>query len=100
MNCQSIRSQLRKPIITDPANYDESILRPEHITSDNIGQRFVVEYDKNAYPGIISAVDGDVIQVRCMHRVGINRFSWNSLVEDITSTQMRRSSLLSLNHFQ
>ena len=36
----------------------------------------VLTYDKDLYPGIILAVDETQVQVKCMHRVGPNRFFW------------------------
>ena len=36
----------------------------------------IVRYDGGHYPGIIVDVDFEEIQVRCMHRIGVNRFFW------------------------
>ncbi len=36
----------------------------------------VMKYDGDIYPGIITAIDEAQVQVRCMHRVGVNRFFW------------------------
>ncbi|GAA6105101.1 uncharacterized protein LOC115587267 isoform X1 [Tachysurus ichikawai] len=43
------------------------------------GARAVVcalTYDKDLFPGIILAMDETHVQVKCMHRVGSNRFFW------------------------
>ncbi|KAL7381234.1 hypothetical protein ABVT39_002539 [Epinephelus coioides] len=43
-----------------------------------LGQWCVLTYDKDLYPGIILAVDETHVQVKCMHRVGPNRYFWPS----------------------
>ncbi|ROL48480.1 hypothetical protein DPX16_2187 [Anabarilius grahami] len=41
-----------------------------------LGQWCVLTYDKDLFPGIILAMDETHVQVKCMHRVGPNRFFW------------------------
>ncbi|KAK2829641.1 hypothetical protein Q7C36_017631 [Tachysurus vachellii] len=41
-----------------------------------VGQWCVLTYDKDLFPGIILAMDETHVQVKCMHRVGSNRFFW------------------------
>lgn len=44
--------------------------------SDIIGQWCALKYDNNIYPGIIQKVNETHVEVKCMHRVGVNRFFW------------------------
>ncbi|XP_058888822.1 uncharacterized protein LOC117972307 [Acipenser ruthenus] len=41
-----------------------------------LGKWCVLKYDEDLYPGIILATDETHAQVKCMHRVGSNRFFW------------------------
>jgi len=36
----------------------------------------VIKYDNDLYPGIIMETDETHTLVKCMHRVGVNRFFW------------------------
>lgn len=49
---------------------------------DIIGKWCVVVYDKIPYPGIIQDIDLDSVELKAMHKVGINRFFW-PMLEDI-----------------
>ena len=57
--------------------------RPEMIEVKHIGEWCVVNYDNEAYPGVIRDVEGHSVKVKCMHRDGINKFHWPSLRDDI-----------------
>ena len=57
--------------------------RPEMIEVKHIGEWCVVNYDNEAYPGVIRDVEGHSVKVKCMHRYGINKFHWPSLRDDI-----------------
>lgn len=41
-----------------------------------------MEYDRLPYPGIIVDVDENEAEVNVMHRIGVNKFFWPSLIED------------------
>ncbi len=41
-----------------------------------VGQWCMLRYDQELYPGIILSTDETHVQVKCMHRVGPNRFFW------------------------
>ncbi len=41
-----------------------------------IGKWCVIKYDNDLYPGIIMETDETHALVKCMHRVGVNRFFW------------------------
>ncbi|MGH0152464.1 UNVERIFIED_CONTAM: hypothetical protein FKN15_059111 [Acipenser sinensis] len=41
-----------------------------------LGQWCMLRYDEDLYPGIILNTDEMHVQVKCMHRVGSNRFFW------------------------
>lgn len=43
----------------------------------------VVNYDNEAYPSVIRDAEGHSVKVKCMHRLGINKFHWPSLWDDI-----------------
>ncbi|KAI7790060.1 hypothetical protein IRJ41_015359, partial [Triplophysa rosa] len=43
---------------------------------DIIGQWCALEYDNDIYPGIIQGVSETHVEVKCMHRIGVNRFFW------------------------
>ncbi|XP_069109737.1 uncharacterized protein [Argopecten irradians] len=49
---------------------------------DAIGEWCVVSYEGKAFPGIILDVDENDIEVKVMHRIGVNRFFW-PLIEDV-----------------
>ncbi|KAJ8385517.1 hypothetical protein AAFF_G00185530 [Aldrovandia affinis] len=44
--------------------------------SNIIGQWCSLKYDGNIYPGIIQEVTESHVEVKCMHRIGVNRFFW------------------------
>lgn len=46
--------------------------------NEMIGKWCVLKYDNDLYPGIILNKDETHVQVKCMHRVGNNRFFWPS----------------------
>ncbi len=50
--------------------------------NEMIGKWCVLKYDNDLYPGIILNKDETHVQVKCMHRVGNNKFFWPSK-EDI-----------------
>jgi len=45
-------------------------------TAGYLGKHVVVRYEKRPYPGIVLDEDGEDVLVRCMHRIGDNRFFW------------------------
>jgi len=45
-------------------------------SGDLIGKWCVIKYDNDLYPGIIMETDETHALVKCMHRVGVNRFFW------------------------
>lgn len=57
--------------------------RPEQIEPKHTGQWCVINYDNDAYPGIILEVEEESVLVKCMCRNGINKFYWPSPREDI-----------------
>ena len=44
--------------------------------TDIIGQWCALKYDDDMYPGIIQEVTETHVEVKCMHRIGVNRFFW------------------------
>lgn len=44
--------------------------------TDTIGQWCYLKYDNTIYPGVIQDVNETYVLVKCMHRVGNNRFFW------------------------
>ncbi len=48
--------------------------RPEMIELKHIGEWCIVNYDNEAYPGVIMDVEGHSVKVKCMHRNGVNKF--------------------------
>jgi len=48
-----------------------------------IGEWCVLQYDNDLYPGIIVAKDEGYAQVKCMHRVGQNRYFWPAREDSI-----------------
>lgn len=44
--------------------------------SDIIGQWCCVKYDEEIYPGVIQDLNETHVNVKCMHRIGVNRFFW------------------------
>ena len=54
----------------------------DHLSPDYLDHHVIVMYDDKPYPGLVLNVDTDDILVRCMHRVGQNRFYWPS-TEDV-----------------
>ncbi|GAA6073295.1 uncharacterized protein LOC124051031, partial [Tachysurus ichikawai] len=45
-------------------------------SGDLIGKWFMLKYDNDLYAGIIMETDETHALVKCMHRVGVNRFFW------------------------
>jgi hypothetical protein len=43
-----------------------------------LDKHVVVRYDGNLYPGIVIDEDHEDVQVKCMHKIGRNRFFWPS----------------------
>ncbi|KAL4228634.1 hypothetical protein ACF0H5_011682 [Mactra antiquata] len=42
----------------------------------SVGTWCAVCYDKTIYPGIIQDIDAESVQMKCMARIGHNRFFW------------------------
>ncbi|MEQ2206494.1 hypothetical protein XENOCAPTIV_030133 [Xenoophorus captivus] len=57
--------------------------KTEVIEAKHTGQWCVVDYDNEAYPGVIKDAEGNTVKVKCMHHTGINKFHWPSLREDM-----------------
>ena len=70
--------------LNQPDNVIPQLERPESISSEDIGKYCIVVYDNRPYPGTILSIEEDDIEVKCMHKVGKNRFFWPSPREDIT----------------
>lgn len=51
-------------------------------SADVIGQWCCLKYDDAFYPGVILEVNETHVNVKCMHRIGNNRFFW-PLREDV-----------------
>uniref|UniRef100_UPI00358F15CF uncharacterized protein n=1 Tax=Myxine glutinosa TaxID=7769 RepID=UPI00358F15CF len=74
--------------VPQPANEENT--QPEPASEENpqpekeiqwgspevIGKWCMLRYDKDLYPGIILGTEESHVQVKCMHRVGINRYFW------------------------
>ncbi|KAI4802851.1 hypothetical protein KUCAC02_006424 [Chaenocephalus aceratus] len=60
--------------VTPPKQNEETPWRPAAVDSTHIGVWCVIKYDDDVYPGIIMDVEGDSIQVKCMHRNGVNKY--------------------------
>lgn len=43
----------------------------------------IVHYDSKFYPGLVTDIDRSDVQVKCMHKVGDNRFVW-PLCDDVS----------------
>ncbi len=43
---------------------------------DIISQWCCVKYDKEIYPGVVQDLNETHVNVKCMHRIGVNRFFW------------------------
>lgn len=43
---------------------------------DLLNEYVVVVYDGKPYPGVVVDVDAEELKVKCMHRIGQNRFFW------------------------
>ena len=54
----------------------------DHLSTDYLDRHVIVMYNEKPYPGLVLNVDTDDVSVRCMHRVGQNRFYWPS-TEDV-----------------
>jgi hypothetical protein len=59
-----------------------------------IGQYCVVEYESLPYPGLILDVDDDDLEVKVMHRIGVNRFFWPLLEDRIWYKKQKVVTLL------
>ena len=70
-----------QPGVIDPDT--SAPLRPDAIESHHSGQWCIVNYDKQPYPGVILEVEEHNVQVKCMHRNGVNKFYWPSPRNDI-----------------
>ena len=46
------------------------------LTEDYINKCVVVNYEGRAYPGVVLIDDASDVEMRCMHRIGHNRFFW------------------------
>ncbi|XP_053472676.1 uncharacterized protein LOC128602725 isoform X1 [Ictalurus furcatus] len=57
--------------------------RPNVLEHHHSGQWCVVRYDDEPYPGIILKVEENNVEVKCMHRNGVNKFFWPSPRDDI-----------------
>lgn len=49
----------------------------------NVGKWCVIKYDGDAFPGIIQDIDEESVEVKCMCKVGMNRFFWPRLEDCI-----------------
>ncbi|XP_034097172.1 uncharacterized protein LOC117563112 [Gymnodraco acuticeps] len=70
--------------VTPPNQNEETPWRPAAVDSTHIGGWCVIKYDDDVYPGIIMDVEGDSIQVKCMHRNGVNKYFWPRPREDVS----------------
>ncbi|XP_034095757.1 uncharacterized protein LOC117562089 [Gymnodraco acuticeps] len=70
--------------VTPPNQNEETPWRPAAVDSTHIGGWCVIKYDDDVYPGIIMDVEGDSIQVKCMHRNGVNKYLWPRPREDVS----------------
>lgn len=68
---------LNKAPVISPRQNEETPWRPEVVDSTHIGGWCVIKYDDDVYPGII-------IQVKCMHRNGVNKYFWPRPQEDVS----------------
>jgi len=58
-------------------------LTDDTLNDDIKGKLCIVRYDGGLYPGVILDIDEDnTLEVKCMHKVGPNRFFWPA-VEDV-----------------
>ena len=60
---------------------------PEDFTDNLVDRYCVVEYDGLPYPGKILDVDDDMVEVSAMHRIGVNRFFWPMLADELCYTK-------------
>lgn len=73
LNCECYSSQ----VFT--FHLDQTPTQPSAVdwtNSEVIGKWCVVRYDDDIFPGIVMATDESYAQVKCMHRIGENRFFW------------------------
>ncbi len=61
----------------------ETRWRSEFIEAKHIVEWCVVNYDDEAYPGIISEVEEHNIMVRCMHQNRTDKFFWPNPRDDV-----------------
>ncbi|KAL4230325.1 hypothetical protein ACF0H5_010708 [Mactra antiquata] len=64
---------LQQTTLRPPLDVDETL----------IGKHVVVLYDGLPYPGVVKDVDENDIEVKVMHKAGVNRYYWPSPLEDI-----------------
>ncbi|XP_070408481.1 uncharacterized protein [Nothobranchius furzeri] len=60
-------------------DHQQAALRATEImwqSSDIVGKWCVVKYDDDIYPGVITDTSETHVEVRCMHKIGVNRFFW------------------------
>jgi len=63
------------------ASSAEKFTKLDYVNDSHIGLWCAVQYAGKVYPGIIEAVEETDAEVKCMSRIGENRFFW-SIVED------------------
>ncbi|KAF4114133.1 hypothetical protein G5714_004356 [Onychostoma macrolepis] len=85
-NCKCFNTQCfsfgQKVPTAVPQSASEGNPQPQHEkeiqwgSPELLGQWCMLRYDQELYPGIILSTDETHVQVKCMHRVGPNRFFW------------------------
>ena len=76
-DCQKTKCFSFNP--TDDHTEDPIYSTPEEVewhSPEVVGKWCALVYDHTIYPGIIQEVNETHCQVKCMHRVGENRFFW------------------------
>lgn len=68
--------------ITVEPDSQSKIMKVTDGDAELIGKLFVMEYDRNHFPGIIQDVDHDSVKEKTMQRNGKNRYFW-SLCGDV-----------------
>jgi hypothetical protein len=46
------------------------------IEPDLMKKFVIVQYDSKFYPGLVTDIDENDVQIKCMHKIGDNRFFW------------------------
>ena len=54
-----------------------------HDVSQLMSRHVVVMYQDVPYPGIVKDIDEQELLVSCMHKLGVNRYFWPRLLEDV-----------------